>query len=295
MRPTSPQGRFPMSDYYRPDSLATALAALAERRWTILAGGTDFYPARVGQPVTEDVLDITRIAGLGGIRTTPEAWRIGALVRWSELVRADLPPLFDGLGQAAREVGGVQIQNAATLAGNLCNASPAADGIPNLLAMDAAVELASVRGTRVLPLGAFVTGNRRTARAPDELLTGIIVPRPAGATLGRFLKLGARRYLVISIVMVALVLELDAGGAIARSGIAMGACSPVAQRLPALERRLLGRRLDEDLAALVTPDVLAPLAPIDDVRATAAYRLDAALTLLRRGLAGLGQSRHVAA
>ena len=94
-----------------------------------------------------------------------------------ELIEADLPPLFDGLKQAAREVGGRQIQNAGTIAGNLCNASPAADGVPPLLALDAEVELAGRAGTRRLPLGEFITGNRRTALAPGELVVAIHVPQ----------------------------------------------------------------------------------------------------------------------
>ena len=108
----------------------------------MLAGGTDFYPARVGRAIDEDVLDIGGIDVLRGITAGPAGWRLGATTTWSELLEADLPPLFDGLKQAAREVGGRQIQNAGTFAGNLCNASPAADGVPALLALDAEVELA---------------------------------------------------------------------------------------------------------------------------------------------------------
>ena len=116
--------------------------------------GTDFYPARVGRPVDENILDISGIAALRGILGRPGGWRLGATTTWGELIAADLPPLFDGLKQAAREVGGRQIQNAGTIAGNLCNASPAADGVPPLLALDAAVELASRTGSRNVPLSA---------------------------------------------------------------------------------------------------------------------------------------------
>src|SRR6266481_2008397 len=138
-----------MAVYLRPRYLEEALAALA-RPHTVLAGGTDFYPARVGRAIDEDVLDI------GGITVDDSGWRLGATTTWSELVAADLPPLFDGLKQAAREVGGRQIQNAGTLAGNLCNASPAADGVPPLLALDAGVELADPAGARRLPLASFI-------------------------------------------------------------------------------------------------------------------------------------------
>ena len=132
-----------MGVYLRPRRLEEALSALARPPATVLAGGTDFYPARVGRAIDEDVLDIGGIDVLRGITAGPAGWRLGATTTWSELLEADLPPLFDGLKQAAREVGGRQIQNAGTLAGNLCNASPAADGVPGLLALDAEVELAA--------------------------------------------------------------------------------------------------------------------------------------------------------
>jgi CO/xanthine dehydrogenase FAD-binding subunit len=211
---------------------------------------------------------------------------LGATTTWSELLAADLPPLFDGLKQAARQVGGRQIQNAGTLAGNLCNASPAADGVPPLLALDAEVELASRAATRRLPLAQFITGNRCTALAADELLVAIHVPQPRYEARSAFLKLGARRYLVISIVMASAVLESVAGHVHA-ARIAVGACSAVAQRLPSLEAALVGARLDAGLLDRVERAHLSPLRPIDDVRGSAGYRSEAVVTLLRRLLGGL--------
>jgi CO/xanthine dehydrogenase FAD-binding subunit len=277
--------------YLRPTELDDALRARAAGPCAVLAGGTDFYPARVGRAIDEDVLDLSALAALRGIGEAPEGFRIGALATWSDLVATPLPRWFELLKLAAREVGGVQIQNAGTVAGNLCNASPAADGVPPLLALGAAVELASVRGVRTVPLGEFVLGNRRTACAPDELVTAIVVPRWGDRARSTFLKLGARRYLVISIAMVAAAIETGASGAIARCGVAVGACAPVAQRLPALEAALAGRRLAPGIGAVVTPAHLAPLAPIDDVRAPAAYRLDAARTLVARALEHLAHEQ----
>ena len=273
-----------MGSYLRPSVLDDALRARAAGPCAVLAGGSDFYPARVGRTIDEDVLDISALADLRGVRDSNSHYRIGALTTWSELVAAPLPAWFETLKLAAREVGGVQIQNAGTIAGNLCNASPAADGVPPLLALGADVELASVRGVRTLPLGAFVRGNRRTACAPDELMTAVLVPKWGAAARSTFLKLGARRYLVISIAMVAAAVETDAHGAIGRCGVAVGACSAAAQRLPGLEAALAGRRLAPGIGAIVTPAHLAALAPIDDVRATAAYRADAAATLVGRAL-----------
>lgn len=270
--------------YLQPSRLDDALEALAARPLAVLAGGTDFYPARVGAALREDVLDISRLAPLRGIVQAAGDWRIGALTTWSDLLRQPLPPLFDGLKGAAREVGGLQIQNQGTLAGNLCNASPAADGIPALLALSAEVELTSTHGVRRVPLTGFVTGSRTTARRADELVTAILVAQRAAHTRSTFLKLGARRYLVISVVMVAATLEPDGHGKVAHAAIAIGACSPVARRLPALEARLLGRGLDADLADLARAADLAVLSPLSDVRGSADYRLDAALTLVRRAL-----------
>jgi CO/xanthine dehydrogenase FAD-binding subunit len=202
------------------------------------------------------------------------------------VLAAPLPTRFDGLKLAAREVGGLQIQNAGTVGGNLCNASPAADGVPCLLALDAQVELASARGRRRVPLADFVTGGRQTARRPDELLTAVLIPEGGPLARSTFLKLGARRYLVISVVIVTVVLELDAAGTMLQAAVAVGACSPVAQRLAALEARLTGRPMAQ-AAALVRPGDLAVLSPIDDVRGTAAYRLDAAERLVQRALRDL--------
>jgi len=278
-----------MAAYLRPTSIDAALRALASRPLIVLAGGTDFYPARVGCPLDEDVLDITAIAGLRGVADAGDHWRIGATTTWADVAESDTPPLFDGLKRAAREVGGAQIQNAGTVAGNLCNASPAADGVPPLLSLDAAVELASQDRTTVVPLADFILGNRRTRRAPGELVTAIRVPKPrAPRAAGHFVKLGARRYLVISVVMVAAAIECDQAGRVTRAGVAVGACSEVARRLPELEAALLGHPADTTLGERVMPRHLAALAPIDDVRASAEYRGDAALTVVRRALAELG-------
>ena len=271
--------------YARPTVLDEALHVLAGGR-TILAGGTDHYAVRVGKPLDEPILDITAIRGLRGIAASEDHWRIGATTTWADLIEARLPPLFDGLKLAAREIGGVQIQNSGTLAGNICNASPAADGVPALLAMDARVELASTRGTRVLPLAQFILGPRKTARRADELLCAILIPKPKHAARSHFLKLGARKYLVISITMASVVIEHE-DGVVRGARLAVGACSPVALRLTALEDALRGQPLDARLPQIAGAEHMAPLTPIDDVRSSAGYRIDSALTVVKRTLAGV--------
>jgi CO/xanthine dehydrogenase FAD-binding subunit len=277
--------------FLRPARLGEALAALAAggpggAPWVVVAGATDHYPARVGRAPVEDVLDVTAIARLRGIAAVDGGWQVGALATWTDLVETPLPSLFDGLKAAALAIGGRQIQARATVVGNVCNASPAADGLPNLLALDAQVELVSRGGARIVPIGAFVTGNRRTARRADELVTGLFVPAPLpGTTVGSaFEKLGSRAYLVISIAMVAAVIEANPDGLIARARLAVGACSEVAQRLPALEAELVGLPATAGTAKLVGPHHLADLTPIDDVRGSAAYRREAARTVVGRAL-----------
>ncbi len=281
--------------YERPASLGEAAALLAQGGLRMLAGGTDVYAARVGQAPPAAVLDLSAVPGLRGITQQDGGWWFGATTTWADALRAPLPPQFNALKQAAREVGGVQVQNMGTLGGNLCNASPAADGTPVWLALDAQVELHSQRGTRRLSVAQFVTGPRHVALARDELLSGIWVPQGSPCARSHFSKLGARRYLVISIAMVAVAVDVDGDGRIAAIGVAVGACSAVAQRLVELEGRLLGR----PVSALAQVDVEARdvcrLTPLDDVRASAAYRQDAVRTLVRRSLAELVELVELAA
>jgi CO/xanthine dehydrogenase FAD-binding subunit len=270
--------------YLKPKTLSEAVYVLATSGGQILAGGTDFYPALGDALPQGDVVDITSLREIRGIVIEDEYIRIGGLTTWTEIVRIPLPRCFDALKAAAREIGSVQIQNRGTVAGNLCNASPAADGVPPLLALEAEVELASAAGKRRLALAEFITGNRKTARRTDEILSAVLIPRRIEHAASSFSKLGARRYLVISISMVAAVLDVDAFGRVAEARVAVGSCSATARRLHDLERDLVGQSANTDIGDLVTREHIAVLSPISDVRATAEYRRDASLTLLRRTL-----------
>jgi CO/xanthine dehydrogenase FAD-binding subunit len=273
---------------HRPESLDAALALL-EGGGVLLAGGTDVYPAlRDGAPPAA-MIDLTGVAALRGISRDGSGWRIGAATTWTDVIRADLPPSFDGLKLAAREVGSVQIQNAGTVAGNICNASPAADGVPALLTLEAAVEVAGPGGPRRVALSDFILGPRRTDLRAGEIVTALLVPDVPGQ--GAFLKLGARKYLVISIAMVAAVVETQAGR-ISGARVAVGACSPVARRLPALEAALTGAALAEVPAICASAPL--DLSPIDDVRASAAYRTESVRTLISRTLSQAMEAAHVA-
>jgi CO/xanthine dehydrogenase FAD-binding subunit len=225
-------------------------------------------------------LDITGLTALRGL-ALGDGLRIGAATTWSEIAEADLPPALAGLQAAARRVGGRQIQNMGTIGGNLCNASPAADGVPPLLTLNAEVELESVRGVRRIALSSFLQGPRKTALAPDEMMVAVLIPNNALAGRGSFLKLGSRAYLVISIAMVAARIVTD-GRIVTEIALAVGACSAVAQRLPSVERALIGADVGNMAQLIRAQDV--KLSPIGDVRASAEYRRDAAVELLARVL-----------
>jgi CO/xanthine dehydrogenase FAD-binding subunit len=281
----------PNSLYLKPKTLDEAVSLLATSGGQILAGGTDFYPA-LGERLPRGlVVDITALGEIRGISIETEYVRIGGLTTWSDVIRAPLPVCFDALKAAAREVGSVQIQNRGTVAGNLCNASPAADGVPPLLALDAEVELVSGAGRRRMPLAQFLTGNRKTSRRAEEILAAVLVPRRMEDAASAFLKLGARRYLVISISMVAAAVQADKDRRVAEARVAVGSCSAKAQRLWDLEKSLVGLPASAGIGAAVRAEHLGSLSPIDDVRATADYRRDASLTLVQRALEACVGSR----
>ncbi len=269
-------------DYLRPASLDQALAAVAGGA-RVLAGGTDLYPA-AGARLAGPLVDLVAVPGMAGITAGPYGLRIGACTTWSMIAEADLPRSARALQQAALQVGGRQVQNSGTIAGNLCNASPAADGVAPLLVLGAEVEIASAGGARRLALQEFILGARKVALQPGEVVVAIHLPQAGLTGRSAFEKLGARAHLVISIVSVAVRLEVSHGRIVA-AAVAVGSCSPVAVRLPAVEVALIGP-VDQASSRVNLAAVAAALAPIDDVRATAAYRLRAAATLIGRAVEG---------
>ncbi|MBA3910241.1 MAG: xanthine dehydrogenase [Rhodobacter sp.] len=271
-----------VSSYARPVTLTEALRLLAEGNWRVLAGGTDLYPG-TGRALPGSVLDVTEISGFRGI-TTNNGLRIGAATPWAEIAgAAGLPPALRALQQASSLVGGRQIQVAGTIGGNLCNASPAADGVPPLLALGAEVELASAEGIRRLALTDFLLGPRKTALRAGEVMVAVVIPEAGLSGRSAFVKLGARTHLVISIAMVAARVVVEAGR-VTEAAVAVGSCSAVATRLPAVEAALRGAVAGEATGRIAAGDVMAALSPIDDVRATPAYRGAAAVELVRRAV-----------
>ena len=266
--------------FNRPETLQDALEALAAGA-RVLAGGTDLY-AQPGSRLEGKVIDPARIPGLSGLTSGPDGIRIGALSSWSSIAEAEMPPALDALRQAARQIGGRQVQNMGTIGGNLCNASPAADGVPPLLVLGAEVELASTHGGRRMALTDFLIGARKVALRPEELLVAIHLPKASLTGRSAFEKLGARAHLVISIASVAVRLVVEQSQIVACQ-VAVGACSAVARRLSEVEAALLGP-VQMVLDRVDPTAVAAFLDPIDDIRATAAYRRQAAAQLVRRAV-----------
>lgn len=280
-------------DYRRAADLNEAVSLRQQMGYPFVAGGTDIYPAIENGARFSGLIDVSRVAALRGpIREIGGEWVIPALATWSEVLVANLPAQFDALKQAAAEVGGRQIQNTGTVAGNICNASPAADGIPALMASDAKVLVAGPAGEREIPLEQFVLGNRKTDLREGEILYAVKIPARGKRSASAFRKLGARRYLVISIVMAAAVLECDEAGRVTYAGISVGACASRALRLTAWEDALRGRPIGELDSIDTKSEFIAPLAPMDDIRGAAEYRKHAAAVLVREALSNAAARLH---
>jgi CO/xanthine dehydrogenase FAD-binding subunit len=277
--------------YLAPTRLTQALAALAQPGGaTVLAGGTDLMPQTNAGRVEPAplLLNIRRVPGLAGVSLDGDTLVIGALTTIEDLRADDLvhraAPL---LAQACERFASEQVRNAATIGGNLCNASPAGDTLTPLLALDAEIELASLADagqvrTRRLPLADFFAGPGRTQRAGDELLTALRVPAAPPGQVWHFEKAGTRIGLDISTISIALAARRDTDGTLHDLRIALGAVGPVPFRARAAEAVLEGRRPDAALAAAAAQAAADAATPIDDVRASAWYRRELVHNLTRR-------------
>ncbi|HMM85246.1 MAG: FAD binding domain-containing protein [Gammaproteobacteria bacterium] len=277
--------------YLAPTGLAAALGALAHPGGaTVLAGGTDLMPQSHARrvPPRPTLLNIRRVEGLDRVAVDGDALLLGTLVTITTLlehplVRAHAPLL----AVAADRFASAQVRNAATLGGNLCNASPASDTATPLLALDAEVELAALDDdgevrTRRMRLDAFFDGPGRTRRAPHELLTAVRVPLAPAGQVVRFEKAGTRPALDISTISLALAARRDGRGALHGVRLALGAVAPVPLRARAAESLLEGRVPDAALAAAAAQAAADAASPIDDVRASGWYRRELVRNLTQR-------------
>jgi CO/xanthine dehydrogenase FAD-binding subunit len=275
-----------------PQSIEETLAALQEApEATILAGGTDLMVAvNAGTHRPESVVSLARVNELRRWQRDGDDVVVGACVTYTEMEHGELAALVPALCQAARTIGSPQIRNAATIGGNLGTASPAGDTLPVLAALDAVVEIRGPSGTRSVPVLEFVTGVKKTVLEPGELVTAVRLPVLRGPQ--EFLKVGTRNAMVISVVMAALVVDLD--GHTVRLGL--GSVAPVPVRAREAEAFLQGH-LDWNGAGDGRPGVTdasafarfgelaaTATAPIDDHRSTAAYRRHAVSVCARRAV-----------
>jgi CO/xanthine dehydrogenase FAD-binding subunit len=219
------------------------------------------------------------------VRTTARGLALGALTTFSEIrEQALIRRRFPALTAAAAEVGGRQIQNRATLGGNIANASPAGDSLPALMALDAVVGVRSTRGERDIPIGALYTGYRELALAADELITAVALPWAPPRAVQFFRKVGTRRAQSISKVVMAGVLRVARDGRVDHVRLAYGSVAPVTLLAGRAEESLLGVRPSRAAVAWAREALMQDIAPIDDIRSDRDYRLAVAGNLLERFL-----------
>ncbi len=268
--------------YYRPDKINDALYSLSKEKLTIAAGCTDLLPSTQQENLGNNILDISGIKSLRHISFENGFRKIGSGVTWTDLVENnELPKCYDMLKECSLQIGSKQIQNLGTIGGNLCNASPAADGVPCFLSLDASIELLSVNGKRVLKLEDFIKGSRKTELQNNEILSAILIPKEAEIGRSSFLKLGARKYLVISIAMIACKLNLKKD-VISEITISVGSCSAVAKRIKSLENLLIGKSIKDELTTIILNyNYENYLSPINDIRGTNTYRFKASKVLVK--------------
>ncbi|HYF61277.1 MAG TPA: FAD binding domain-containing protein [Herpetosiphonaceae bacterium] len=284
--------------YLQPASLPEALDLLARHAGAarLVAGGTDLLvELSRGIRPTATLIDLSRLAELDYIREDGGVIGIGGLATHNAVLAA--PACVAGalpLVQACWEVGAPQIRARGTVAGNLVTASPANDTITPLLAMGAELVLASARGERVVPLGEFYLGVRRTALQPDEIVREIRVPALRSDQRGLFLKLGLRRAQAISVINAAIVLDFD-GATVSAASIALGCLAPTVVRAPSAEAFLIGQSLTPEVCARAGELACADVRPIDDLRGSSQYRLRALAGLVANGLATLAADAQAAA
>ncbi len=266
-----------MVNSFNPKTLEEALRAKSENpALTLYAGGTDWM---VNRREDAQLLFLNAVPELMAIVDSPDALILGACCTYTELLESKKLPGI--LRQAIVEVASPAIRNMGTMGGNICNASPAGDTLPPLYALDARVRLASVRGTREIPLASFIRGVRKIDLAPDEILTSIVLPKQ-DFTQSYYKKVGARSAVAISKVSFAGLKRIE-GGVITAIPMAFGSVAATVVRSPKTESALIGKTPAEasamkaDIAKLYDPLIT----PIDDQRSTAVYRKEVCLALLK--------------
>lgn len=281
-----------MSEVYIPATIEETCQLLTVSGRSLVAGATNLYVDRFeGRELDKDIISLHRLAELKNISFKEDGCHIGSLVTFDKLEQTFLhdaatasstSAALTALGKAASLVGGPQVRNRGTIGGNIVSASPSADTVPVLEALDASVILTSVDGTRQIPVRDFMTGVKRTAIRENELLTEIIIPEAKGKAL--FEKVGTRNALAIAVCNLCVAMDVS-DQKVSHIAIAIGSCAPTCVRAAATEKALLGLEkpvTEEDwqkLKATIADTLPLTISPIDDVRATRTYRLKVAANL----------------
>lgn len=267
-------------NYLRARTLEEVLHRLSEQpRPYVICGGTDLFADPALVPGRLEWVDISRVDALRAIDERDGIVRIGAAATWDAVAATGWLPA--ALRQAAASIGSRQIRVQGSIGGNLCHASPVADGVPPLLALDAHVELASRRRVRKLPLAGFLLGRRRTALLADELLVAVSFALPHAQAHTAFVKCTNRDGTAIAVVSAAVLLSLSGDGVMEKLAISVGGVSEVPRRMRALEAALTGQPRAA-WARAVERASLEELTPIDDCRAPAAHRIHIARLAIAR-------------
>jgi len=270
--------------YHAPETIEQAVALLAGNAGARpLAGGTDLIvQMRAGRNAPSAIVDLKRIAGLSGIRALPGGgFAIGAATPCTALKDdAALVAAWPGVVEAANLIGSVQVRNRATMAGNLCNASPAADSVPALVAAGATCLVTGPNGEREVPVEAIPASPGRTSLAPGEVVIEIRLPAQQGCDA--YLRSIPRTEMDIAVVGAGVSLVLDAAGTCTAARVAIGAVAPTVVLVEAAGAALVGTRLDEAALDAAAQAVRDACRPIDDKRGTAEYRTAMAGVLVKR-------------
>lgn len=269
-----------------PETLIEATELLKqETDASVLAGGTDLMvQMQSGMRNTTHVVDVKRIPELTTVvHNSDGSWCIGAAVCSAELnENRELKSDWPGVLEAADLIGSMQIQSRATMAGNLCNASPAADSVPALVAASATVTLASTEGRRTVPVESIPTGPGRNSLMPGELIVSINLPPKMPASGEAYLRFIPRSEMDIAVVGVGVFVALDDSGIVKSTRIALGAVAPTVLVFNEADGLLVGTRADDSALEAAASGLQSACRPIDDKRGTAEYRVDVAGVLFKR-------------
>jgi CO/xanthine dehydrogenase FAD-binding subunit len=270
-------------DLDRPGDLAGALALLKAKGAVALAGGTNLIvDVRAGRENPRRVVSLDKLDSLRGIRQAGGKVVIGGRSTVTDLLRSPIiAKTAPALVESARQFAGQMVRNTATVAGNIACGSPAADLVPPLFALDAELTLASPRGQRTVPIASYFTGYKKDVRRPGELITRISWKAPSPRSRALFYKLARRKGDAITVVGVAVALDIERG-ICRRARIALGAVAPTVFRAREAEAMLEGQTLTPALIESAAKAAAAAARPIDDVRASAAYRRHGVHVLVRR-------------